>query len=304
MGESSSGNGRGGGQMVARRQLGRQLRGLRLATGLTQQQVSTRMEWRSQARLQRLETASPKVEVTSRDIRALCEVYNATADTTAKVLATFEQTRISGAWASRYGMAIPEWFQLFVELELAASTIRSYDMELVPGLLQTSEYTMALARAGVEIDEESSEESIAELVEIKQRRAALLHRESPRPPTMTFIIHETVLRRPVGGPAVMAEQLRHLVEAGDLAGVTIRILPFGAGTHRAMLAGGNFVIMDFPADSEPTTVYSEGLTGAAYLDGEAEVARHLWAYDGLLQASLDEARSRDLLVSASKEYEQ
>jgi transcriptional regulator with XRE-family HTH domain len=302
--EGPNGNGRGAGQMVARRQLGRQLKGLRLGTGMTQQSAATQMEWRSQARLQRLETASPKVEVTSRDIRALCELYGATPEVTAKVLATFEQTRVNGAWASHYGREIPEWFALYTELEPAASAIREYHALLVTGVFQTREYATAVMRAHTEDNQSVTEQMITERVEIRMHRADLLHRESPPPPTMDLVLDEAVIRRPIGGPAVMAAQLRHLVEVSELSRVTVRILPFGAGMHRGMLADGSFVIMDFPADGEPTTVYLEGLTGAAYLDDEAEVARHVWAFEGLLHASLSAAKSRDLLISASKEYEQ
>lgn len=301
MTETAPGNGHGTGSMVARRALGRSLKSLRIATGMAQSDAATHMEWKA-SKLSRLETGKSNVVVTSRDIRDLGELYGAGRSLIAKLLATFEQTKVNGAWASRYG-EIPEWFQLFVELEPAASIIRSYDTELVPGLLQIRDYAAAVVATDADGNPEITEKIIAERVELKQHRAALLHRESPPAPMMTFIIHESVAHRPVGGSVVMAAQLRHLVEVSELDRMTVRILPFVAGTHRGMLSGGNFVIMDFPSD-EPTTVYAEGLTGAAYLDGEAEVARHIWAFEGLLRASLSEAKSRDLLVSVAKEYEQ
>lgn len=296
-------NGNGAGSMVARRQLGRTLTALRKAIpGLTQAEAATRMEWKP-SKLSRLESGKSNVIVTSRDIRALGELYGAGQALTAKLLATFEQTKVNGSWASRYGAEIPEWFQLFAEMELAASVIRSYETQLVPGLLQTREYASVVVRTDADDTPDTTEEVIAERVEIRLRRAALLYRETPPAPTITFVIDESVIHRPVGGPATMTAQLRHLAEASEPDHVTVRILPISAGAHRGTLAAGSFVIMDFPADSEPTTVYSEGLTGAAYLDSENEVARHIWAWDGLLQASLSEAKSRDLLLSASKEYE-
>jgi hypothetical protein len=102
----------------------------------------------------------------------------------------------------------------------------------------------------------------------------------------------------------MAQQLRHVAELMELPNLSVRILPFGAGMHRGALAAGSFVVLDFPADAEPTTVYSEGLTGAAYLDGEGDAASYGWAFEGLAEMSLDAAASRDLLITASKEYEQ
>lgn len=291
------------GSTVARRQLGRELSGLRKAVpGLTQQTVAKKMEW-SQAKLWRLENGKEDVVVTSRDIRDLCELYNASQPRAAKILAVYEQTKVNGAWASHYS-EIPEWFQLYVELELAASTLREYHTELITGVFQTPDYATAVVRTDVEGNDSVTEEAIAERVEIRLRRASLLARESPAAPSFDVVLNESVICRPVGGPAVMAAQLRHLAEVSDLPNVTLRILPFSAGMHRGALAAGSFVILDFPADGEPTTVYSEGLTGAAYLDNEDETARYVWAFAGLTAQALDVTSSRDMLITASKEYEQ
>lgn len=290
------------GSAVARRQLGRELTALRKAIpGLTQKDAAKRMEW-SQAKLWRLENGRDDVVPTSRDIRDLCGLYNATVTRTAKLQAIYEQTKVAGAWASRYG-EIPEWFQLYVELEPAASHLREYHTELITGVLQTREYATAVVRCDVE-GKGVSEEAIAERVEIRLRRADLLTRETPAPPRFDIVLNESVIRRPVGGPSAMAQQLRHVAELMELPNLSVRILPFGAGMHRGALAAGSFVVLDFPADAEPTTVYSEGLTGAAYLDGEGDAASYGWAFEGLAEMSLDTAASRDLLITASKEYEQ
>lgn len=289
------------GSTVARRQLGRELTSLRKAIpGMTQKDAAKRMEW-SQAKLWRLENGKDDVIATSRDIRDLCALYRASPARSAKIAATYEQTKVNGAWASKYG-EIPEWFQLYVELEPAASRLREYHTELVTGVAQTRDYATAVVRTDVE-GKGVSEEVIVERVEIRLRRADLLTRESPPPPRFDVVLNESVIRRPVGGPAVMAAQLRHLAELMDLPNLSLRILPFSAGMHRGALAAGSFVVLDFPVDAEPTTVYSEGLTGAAYLDDEDETAPYCWAFDGLTQASLDVAASRDLMITVSKEFE-
>ena len=296
-------NGASPGSAVARRQLGREMTALRKAIpGLTQKDAAKRMEW-SQAKLWRLENGKDDVVPTGRDIRDLCKLYNASPGRTAKIHAIFEQTKVAGAWASRYG-EIPEWFQLYVELEPAASHLREYHTELITGVLQTREYATAVVRADVEGDVSTTDATIAERVEIRLRRADLLTRETPAPPRFDIVLNESVIRRPVGGRAAMAAQLRHIVELMELPNLSVRILPFSAGMHPGALAAGSFVVMDFPADAEPTNVYSEGLTGAAYLDNENEVTRYEWAFEGLTALSLDPVGSRALLITASKEYEQ
>ncbi len=94
-----------------------------------------------------------------------------------------------------------------------------------------------------------------------------------------------------------------MAEAGELPNISIRVVPFGAGLHAGMLAGGFFVMLDFANRHEPTTVYTEGLTGALYLDKPAEAERYAWAFGDLCEAALDEVASRDLLLARAKEYE-
>lgn len=296
-------NGTSPGSAVARRQLGRELTALRKAVpGLTQKDAAKRMEW-SQAKLWRLENGKEDVVVTSRDIRDLGALYRVSANRVGRLQAIYEQTKVAGAWASKYGAGIPEWFALYVELEPAASHLCEYHTELVTGVLQTRDYATAVVRADVEGDASATDATIAERVQIRLSRANLLTRETPAAPEFDIVLNESVIRRPVGGPAVMAAQLRHIVELSELPNVSVRILPFGVGMHPGALAAGSFVVLDFPLDGEPTTVYSEGLTGAAYLDDPDEVSRYRWAFQGLSAVSLNVDASRDCLNTAAKEYE-
>ncbi|GAA4209634.1 helix-turn-helix domain-containing protein [Actinocatenispora rupis] len=292
------------GSTVARRQLGRELSILRksLVPAISQVKASREMGW-SQAKLHRLEAGKPEVTILRRDIRDLCEMYGASSARAAKLMAIYEQTQLAGPWASRYG-EIPDWFQLYVELEQAASGLREYHTELITGVFQIREYATELVRLDLEgRNTDATADVIAERVEIRLKRSELLTRELPAAPTFDIVLNEAIIRRPVGGPHVMARQLRHLAEVSELPNVTLRIVPFSAGLHRAALAAGAFVILDFAANEEPTTVYSEGLTGAAYLDQDNETAAYIWAFDGLTKSSLDASASRDLVITASKEYE-
>ncbi|WP_150253123.1 DUF5753 domain-containing protein [Nocardiopsis deserti] len=120
-----------------------------------------------------------------------------------------------------------------------------------------------------------------------------------------MVLNEAILRWPVGGREIMARQLDRLVELGDLANVSLRVLPFAAGLHRGISAGP-FVLLTFPLNgdgkpSEPPTVYVNGLTGALYLDKPHEIGRYMAAFDGMWEVSLDDAASRNLIHQAATE---
>lgn len=285
------------GSTAARRQMGRKLTQLRKSRNMRQDDVAAGMEC-SQAKLWRLETGKNSVQATSRDIRHLCEVYGASEEQTADLLALHAQTKIKGWWHDY--SAVPNWFQLYVGLEEAAKSLREYHTELITGVLQTPGYATAVVRADASA---ASEEEVRQLVEVRLKRSNLLTRRVPAPPQFDVILNESVLRRPVGGPAVMAEQLRHLAELSELPNVTIRVLSFSAGMHPGALAAGSFVILDFYDPDEPTQVYCEALTGAAYLHKKKEAERHIWAFDGISDQALDPAASRELLIRTAKEHE-
>jgi len=118
-------------------------------------------------------------------------------------------------------------------------------------------------------------------------------------------LNEAILRRPVGGPRVMAEQLDQLVQVSGLANVSLRVAPFSAGAHPGVMAGP-FVILQFPAggdgrDSEPATVYKDGFTGALYLDNPPEVERYAQAFGSIRDACLGEDAPRSLIQQAAEE---
>jgi transcriptional regulator with XRE-family HTH domain len=282
---------------VPRRQLGRNLRELRDAAGLTVKEAATILEW-SDTKIWRIEKGQTALR--GFDVRAMCGVYRADERTTEGLVGLAKETKARGWWHA-YGDIIPDYFDVYIGLEQAASEMFTYESELVPGLLQTEDYARILIREdnpGVDAAE------IDRRVHVRIARQALITRRAS-PVTLHVILAEPVLRWPVGGPQVMAGQLGKLAEFSQLPNVSLQVVPFSAGFHRGLLAGP-FVILRFPENgngtaSEPPTVYADGYTGALYLDKAHEVDRYQAAFDHLRSASLGEAESRQFIRQIGKE---
>ena len=285
------------GSTVPRRQLGRYLHDLRVKAGLTVRAAARELE-RSEPTLWRIENGHTATR--SLDVEQMCRLYGADQEMTTALMALAKETRARGWWQA-YGDVVPEWLDLFIGLEAAATRIDWYVTELVPGLFQTEDY----ARALIEFDLAGrSEDEIARRLQVRMGRQAILRRPID-PPLLRVAMRESVLRAPVGGTEVMATQLGKLAEASELPNVSIRIAPFCAGLHFGMLSGP-FGILRFPAnghgeDTEPPTVYAEMFTGALYLDKPTEIARYDQAFGSIWENALDDEASRELLHSAARE---
>jgi transcriptional regulator with XRE-family HTH domain len=285
------------GSTVPRRQLGRYLRDLRNAAGLTVKASAKGLEW-SEAKLWRIETGQTSLR--SLDVEAMCRIYGAQADMTAALMGLAKETKARGWWQG-YGDAVPEWFDLYVGLEAAASSLSLYGQELVPGLLQSEAYARTLITA----DHPGDDEGVERRVRLRMARQALVSRSIDQP-ALHVALNESVLRWPVGGPAVIAAQLGKLTAASELPNVSLRVIPFSAGFHPGMLSG-SFNILRFPpngsgADSEPPTVYADLFTGALYLDKPQEIERYSEAFSGIWGHALDEPASREFIQRTAEEY--
>jgi transcriptional regulator with XRE-family HTH domain len=288
------------GSTVPRRQLGRYLRDLRQQQRLTVKAAAERLEW-SEAKLWRVETG--QVSLRSLDAEAMCRIYGAPAETTQALMGLAKETKTRGWWHA-YGDVIPEGFDVYIGLEEAASALSWYESELVPGLLQTPDYTHALIAAD---NPETDDEEVKRRVHVRMERQTLLTRVTA-PPRMSIVLNEAIIRRPVGGRKVMGSQLGRLIEVGELPNITLRIIPFSAGLHRGIMSG-SFVVLHFPLNgdgkaSEPPTVYVEGFTGALYLDKPKEIQRYETAFESIWDNSLDEYASRDFIGRIAKGMEQ
>ncbi|TDC01461.1 XRE family transcriptional regulator [Micromonospora fluostatini] len=279
------------GSTVPRRQLGRALRQLRTEAGATLDAAAEALEC-SRQKVWRIESGLGAVR--SLDVRAMCQLYDASPELTGALIGLATETKAKGWWHA-YGDAIPDWFELYVGLESAASRLRFYKNTLVPGLLQTRRYALGIYR----IDQpEMSEEDREQAVALRLQRQSLLTRRLPRAPRVQVVICESVLLRPVGDASVMAEQLRHLLEVTDLPNVSLRVLPLAAGPHLGAV-GGEFVMLEFPPGNrntpEPAVVYCESWTGALYLDRPNEFAAYERVCTSLGQIALDEGQSKNMI---------
>jgi hypothetical protein len=286
------------GSTVPRRQLGRYLRDLRNSQRLTVRTAAARLEW-SETKIWRIETG--QVALRSFDVEVMCRIYGAPPDLTQGLMGLAKETKARGWWHA-YGDVIPEWLDVYIGLEEAASTFSWYESELVPGILQTERYAHTLIGAGIPgVDAEE----INRRVHVRLARQVLLTRVTA-PPHLHLVLNEAVIRRPVGGAQVMAGQLARLAEVSDLPTVSLRIVPFHAGLHHGIISGP-FVILRFPLngdgkETEPPTVYVDLFTGALYLDKPGEVERYHQAFTDIWAVSLDEAASRDLILHAAREF--
>jgi transcriptional regulator with XRE-family HTH domain len=282
------------GSTVPRRQLGRYLRDLRNAAGLTVRDAARGLEW-SEAKMWRIETGQTSLR--SLDVEVMCRIYGAQADTTKGLMALAKETKARGWWQA-YGDAIPEYFDLYVGLESAASRQFDYNGVLVTGLFQTEDYARTVVRTH---NPDLGDPEVAQRVRLRMARQAILRRPID-PPLIQAVLDESVLRHPVGGIGVMTEQLDHLAEVSELPNVSLRVVPFSAGLHHGMLAG-SFTLLRFPLngggeESEPPTVYAELHTGAIYLDKPSEIERYSASFSNIWQQALDERSSRDLIRQA------
>ncbi|NJP45649.1 helix-turn-helix domain-containing protein [Actinacidiphila epipremni] len=288
------------GSTVPRRQLGRHLRELRNKARLTVKAAAEALEW-SEAKLWRIETGQTSLR--SHDVETMCRVYGAGADLTSALMALAKETKAKGWWHS-YGDVIPNWFDVYISLEEAATALSIYQAELVPGLLQTDDY----ARTVIRTDNPTvSDQEIERRVQLRIERQALLTRVTD-PPGIGVVLNEAVIRRPIGSEKIMADQLAHLLDVGELPNLAVRVMPFARGMHYGVMSGP-FVMLEFPTNgagmpNEPTTIYIEGFAGALYLDKPHEVERYELAFNNIKSASLNETASRKFIADAAKEWRQ
>jgi len=255
----------GGGPTVLRILLGAQLRRLREAKGITREQAGYAIR-ASDSKISRLELG--RVSFRERDVADLLTLYGVhDPGEREKALALARRASTNGWWHN-YNDVLPRWFENYIGLEEAASRIRAYEVQFVPGLLQTEGYARAVTLLG---HGTAAEEEIERRVEMRMKRQELLH--SDHAPHLWAVVDEAVVRRPLGGAEVMREQLRHLIEMCALPNVTLQVVPFERGGHAA--AGGPFSILRFAEPDLPDIVYLEQLTSALYLDKREDIERYL-----------------------------
>ncbi|PSR62805.1 XRE family transcriptional regulator [Nocardia nova] len=277
---------------VPRRQLGRYLRELRFASGMTIAEAAVLVE-RGSSTLQRLEKGvAERIRVL--DVEALCRIYDADETTSAALIGLAQQAKVK-SWYHEYGDLIPENFDVYMGLEVAARSLKTYQIELIPGLLQTADYARAVIESGLP---DESRVDIDRRVRLRMQRQVLIRRTS-RPATLDVVLHEAVLHRVIGGQRIMEAQRRHLADISTRPNVTLRVLPFTAGLPRCAVTGA-FTILDFGknpkgAPIEPPVIYVPNFAGEIYLEKEVDIHRYDRAYKAIQAAALDADSSRDLI---------
>ncbi|WP_443084010.1 helix-turn-helix domain-containing protein [Verrucosispora sp. WMMA2121] len=273
------------GPTVLRMLLGAQLRRLRESRGVSRESAGWEIR-SSESKISRMELG--RVGFKERDVADLLTLYGVTAEQERAALLKLARDANNPGWWHRYGDVLPSWFQSYLGLEAAAALIRSYEVQFVPGLLQTREYARAVVLLG---HGTAGPEEIDRRVDLRMRRQELLAR--PRPPRLWAVVDEAALRRPIGGPQVMRGQLEALLEATRTPNVRLQVIPFAAGGHAA--AGGAFTILRFGDQDLPDIVYIEQLTSAIYLDKREDLDFYAVAMERLCVEAEPPERTPEIL---------
>ncbi|WP_285649306.1 helix-turn-helix transcriptional regulator [Actinomycetospora sp. NBRC 106375] len=279
----------GGGPTVLRMMLGAQLRGLRERAGVTREAAGDRIRG-SHAKISRLENG--RTGFKERDVVDLLTLYGVDDGDERETLIALARRANAPGWWHQYSDLLPPWFETYVGLEQAATQIRTYEPQFVPGLLQTA----AMARHVTGLGHGSMADDERERrVEFRLRRQRVLDGSGAgEPPTLWAVVDEAALRRLTGGADVMREQIDHLIAAAEARHVVIQMVPFQLGGHAG--AGGPFSILRFARESEvPDVVYLEQLTSALYLDKRSDVDDYLATMELLCVQALAPEETRTAL---------
>lgn len=256
---------RDAGSTALRMLVGARLRRLREAAGLTCEAAGATIR-ASRSKISRMELG--RIGFKRRDIADLLTVYGVRDEAERCVVLTLAEMAAAPPWFREYADIVPAWFEEYLGLEQAASVIRTYEVQFVPGLLQTGDYARAVIALG-QGDEFAG--TVERRVALRMRRQQLLRRANPA--KLWAVIDEAALRRPIGGVATMRAQLRHLIELAEQPNITIEIMPFSAGGHVA--AGGPITLLRFAEADIRDVVYLEQLTNA-YYSTKREDIEHYW----------------------------
>jgi transcriptional regulator with XRE-family HTH domain len=269
---------------VLRILLGTQLRRLRESRNISAQEAARAIRG-SESKISRIELGRNAVREV--DIADLLNLYGITDTVEREQLLTLASQANQQGWWHRYQDVLPLWFQSYIGLEESAESIRSFDTQFVPGLLQTEKYSAAVIQLG-----RYSREDTDRMVYLRKERQRRFASGSLR---LWAVIDEMALRRPVGSAAMMRQQLEYLLDISDRPGLTIQLSPFLTGASYA--APGSFSILRFAADDLPDIVYVEQLTSAVYLDKRADVDRYIEAMDHISASSTTPEQTTELICS-------
>ena len=275
---------------VRQRRLARTLRQLRIQSGQTIAMAAQTLAC-AESKISRIEGAQSGIRLV--DLRLLLDSYG---ETDPEVRARLEELSREGrrrGWWDRYSDDLMPTYADYIALEADASEFCSVQPLLVPGLLQTEDYTRAVVRAQIP---DASTERVETLTKVRQERLSVLTR--PQPLTVWVVLSEAVLRVEIGGPGVLRAQLRHLATMAEHPNVNLQILPQSSVVHAALF--GPFVILTFPEPFETDVVYVDSLLSTLYIEEPSEVAKYTALSRRVMAESLPYDKSLDLIESAAK----
>ncbi|MER6159709.1 helix-turn-helix transcriptional regulator [Streptomyces sp. NPDC001868] len=275
---------------VRRRRLGQELRRLRELKGMTAEEVAERLLV-SQSKISRLENG--RRSISQRDVRDLCGVYEVEDQRLVDSLMQMAKDSRQQGWWHAFG-DVP--YSVYIGLETDAESLRVYDPQVVPGLLQSRAYAEAIIRGALP---ETSATEIDKRVEVRIRRQDRVTTDN-NPLRLWTVLDEAALRRVVGSRSVMREQLEHLAELSQVPHVTVQVLPFEVGAHPGI--NGQYAILEFVDAADSSVVYIEGVTSDLYLEKPHDVQKYTVMYEHLRAQALNVEQSRQFIENVAKEY--
>ncbi|MET7380708.1 helix-turn-helix transcriptional regulator [Streptomyces sp. NPDC005526] len=275
---------------VRRRRLGQELRRLRELKGMTAEEVAERLLV-SQSKISRLENG--RRSISQRDVRDLCGVYEVEDHRIVDSLMQMAKDSRQQGWWHSFG-DIP--YSVYIGLETDAASLRVYDPQVVPGLLQTRQYAESLIAGALP---ETASADIEKRVQVRMRRQERIS-ASDNPLRLWTVLDEAALRRVVGNRSLMRDQLEHLVEQSNLPHVTVQVIPFDMGAHPGL--NGQYAILEFPDAADSSVVYIEGVTSDLYLEKANDVQKYSVMYEHLRAQALNVEQSRQFIADIAKDY--
>ncbi|MES4901070.1 MULTISPECIES: helix-turn-helix transcriptional regulator [unclassified Streptomyces] len=278
------------GPTVRRRRLGQELRRLRQEKGMTAEEVAEELMV-SQSKISRLENG--RRSISQRDVRDLCRTYKVEDKALVDSLMQMAKESRQQGWWNAFG-DVP--YSVYIGFETDAASLRVYEPQVLPGLLQTPEYAEAVISGALP---EAPQEQIAQRVQVRLRRQERIT-DPVTPLRLWAVVDEAAMRRVVGSPKVMSDQLDYLVRMSHEPHVTVQALPFGMGSHPGM--SGQFTILEFSDESDTSVVYLEGVTSDLYLEKHTDVQSYSMMYEHLRAQALNVDQSRQFITEVARDH--
>lgn len=273
------------------RRLATELKQSRESTKLTVTQAGQALGWTA-SKISKIETTETR-RVVAADLDRLMDLYKITDPDKRKALHALARDAKERGWWSKYREVFGA--QALPDFEAEASVIRSFEGLVVPGLLQTPEYAEALFQGG----RYTGPEDIERRIDARIARRDILSKFNPV--RLRVVMDEAALRRMIGGPEIMAAQMRHLLYMAKLPNIDIQLLPFSAGSHAALAAP--FSILDFPENLNPSIVHVDTITDSVFFEQSGDVERYSTTFGDIQGSAISTSQSAKFITDLATSLE-